>query len=218
MEDLEIKALLRQYDQRLQKSISLNLRNIADIQKLKASSALKPLKGTRLVGILSGIGWEALVVFLICRSWSLPGIFFVVSAGINVLLTGIAIGVYIRHLVLLRQFDNSLTVVEAQQKLVMLMTSNMEILRLMFLQLPVFFTFYITFDWIRNSPLTFWLIQAPVVLLAVFAGTWLYRNLDFRNQDRKWFKFFVRGTEWTSVQKASGLLNQIEEFKREAAI
>jgi hypothetical protein len=215
MNEVQLMQIWKSYDEKLEKVLSLNMASITEIQKLKASSALRPSKGIKWIGILFGIVWVFFVGFLLWHSLSFSKIFFVVSAAINLIVSSIAIAIYIKHLVLIKQFDNSETIVEAQQKLVMLNTSNLQVLRLLLVQLPVFSTFFISFDWIQQSPLSFWLIQVPIVLLQAILGIWLYRNLHYKNHDKKWFKWLIGSGEFAAIKKAMDFLNEIEAYKQE---
>ena len=188
MEEAQMLKLWKSLESRLDKSISLNKQSFEELQKLKASSVLKPLKGTRWLGIIFGLIWLLFLAFLIWNSLTISKIFFVVSAGIHFIVSAVAIGVYIRHLALIKQFDNSRTIVEAQQKLVMLSTSNLKILGVLWLQLPVFSTFYMSIEWMNKDPRSFWGIQVPVVLLEGIIGIWLYKNLNYKNYSKRWFR------------------------------
>ena len=137
-----------------------------------------------------------------------------VSAVIHLIVTAIAVIFYIRHLVLIDQFDNSQSIVEAQEKLVELSDSNLRVMGSLLLQLPVFSTFYIDMEWIINSPLSFWAIQVPFVLIQLVLGIWLFRNLNSKNVDKKWFSWFVHKGEFARIKKAMSLLNEIEEVKK----
>ncbi len=214
MEESQIIQLWKSYDARLEQSLSLNTRNFNEIRKMKASSALRPLKGIRWLGIVVGLIWSIFVGTLTWYAWSVSAYFFVVSAIIHLIVTGIAVVFYIRHLMLIDQFDNSQTIVEAQEKLVMLRDSNLRVMGILFLQLPVFSTFYINVDWIIKSPLSFWAIQVPFVLIQLVLGIWLFRNLNSKNVDKKWFAWFVHKGEFASIKKAMSLLNEIEEDRK----
>lgn len=213
MEDQELKLLWKQYDNKLKEALSLNYKNMKEIQKLKATSALKPVKRIKIVAIILGILWVSFLGFLLVHSLSFSKIFFLVSVGILFIIHVIAIAVYIRHLILIYQFDNSLTVMDAQQKLATLQVSLLWIVRLLLLPLPLYSTWYLTFDWIKNSPQTFWLIQVPIILFFTFLGIWLYRNINYKNSHKKWFKILFNSPEWTGTIKAMEFLDQIKQYK-----
>jgi hypothetical protein len=215
MEDMELKLLWQNYDAKLERSLALNVKTMEEIHKLKAGSALRGFKGTRWLGIVFGVLWVLFIGFLICHSLEVSKIFFVLSASVHLIVSLVAVVVYIRHLRLIDQFDNSQTVLEAQEKLMILNASNLKVLGLLLLQLPVFSTFYITFDWIRNDPQSFWLIQMPIVLIEALIGIWCYRNLDEKNRHKKWFKWFMSKGEFGSISKALSFLQEIELYKKE---
>jgi cobalamin synthase len=214
MEESQIMQLWKSYDARLEQSLSLNTRNFNEIRKMKASSALRPLKSVRWLGIAVGILWSIIVGALTWYAWTVSAYFFVVSAVIHLIITAIAVMFYIRHLMLIDQFDNSQAIVEAQEKLVILRDSNLRVMGILFLQLPVFSTFYINMEWIIKSPVSFWAIQVPFVLIQAILGIWLFRNLNSKNVDKKWFSWFVHKGEFESIRKAMGLLNEASEIKR----
>jgi hypothetical protein len=60
----------------------------------------------------------------------------------------------------------------------------------------------------------FWHIAFPVTLLLAAGSIWLYRNIDIRNADKKWFRLLFSGKEWTSVIRAMKYLGEIEEHKK----
>ncbi len=211
MDESQVLQLWRSYDDKIEKALSLHVRSYQEIQKMKASKALGPLRMTRWTGIVVGIVWVILIGFLVKNALSVSAYFFVVSAIIHLVVTGIAVGVYIRHLVLIDEFDNSQTILEAQQKLIALSDSNLRIMGILCLQLPVFSTFYINHEWINTAPLGFWFIHVPLVIIQAGLGVWLFLNLNTRNVHKKWFKKFVHKGEFARIQKAMELLTEAEE-------
>jgi hypothetical protein len=61
----------------------------------------------------------------------------------------------------------------------------------------------------------FWLIAVPIALLFAYASIWLYRNINYRNMDKKWFRILFGSSEWTSVIKATNFINEIDEFRKD---
>ncbi|KYG73002.1 hypothetical protein [Roseivirga echinicomitans] len=215
MEEKDIMDLWKAQDAKLEKSLAINFELLQEVKRQKATSALKKARNVKIFAIVVGILWVAFVGFLIYHSLEFSKIFFLVSAGIHLVVTVIAIATYIKHLVLMDEANNSKTVVEAQQKLNEMQTSFLWIVRLSFVQMPVFTTWFISFQWIETSPETFWGIHVPTVLLFTWLGIWLYRNINYRNANKKWFKVLFNSPEWTSVIDAMGFLEEIEEYKKE---
>lgn len=215
MEDQELKLLWKQYDKKLNEFLTLNYKNMEDIGKLKASSALRPVRTIKIVSVVLGFLWILFLGFLLVHSLEFSKPFFIISVGILFVIYAIAVGIYIKHLVLISQFDASKTVMEAQQKLASLQTSLLRVVRLLFLSIPLYSTWYLTFDWIKNAPVTFWLIQVPIILFFTFLGIWLYKNINYKNSHKKWFRLLFNSPEWTGMIKAREFLDQIKEYKKE---
>ncbi|MCD6066490.1 MAG: hypothetical protein K0S33_1316 [Bacteroidetes bacterium] len=212
MEEAQILQLWKLYDAKVEQSLSINKKLLKDSLERKAASALRSLKPVRWTGIIVGVLWCLAIGVIVVSSWGFTTIYFKASLIINFIITAIAIGLYIYHLVLLHQFDNSQQVVEAQQKLVQLQESNLRTLGILLLQLPVYSTWFITDEWIQNSPSTFWGIQMPIVLIQTWIGIWLFRNLNYKNYNKKWFQWFVSKGEFGRIQKAMNFLKEVEEI------
>lgn len=210
MQEKELIQIWKTYQQKLDASLKMNKKCLQEIQLMKASSALNPVRRTRWTGIIFGILWLSFIGFLIYHSLSWSKIAFVISAVIHFLVSAYAIIVYIEHLILLNQFDNSNSIIEAQQKLVLLSTSNLRILGILLLQLPVFSTWIMNREWMESSPETFWGIQVPVVLIQACIGWWAFRNLHYRNHEKKWFRWFVSKGEFATIKKATTILKEAD--------
>jgi hypothetical protein len=214
MEYQELKDLWREYNKKLENSLSLNHNSFENVIKQNAKSTLKAVMPVKIIGIIFGILWVLFVDRLILNYFSLPNIFFIVSAGIHVIVTKIAIGVYIYHLVLAKQIDSSHTVLEVQEKLTYYKKSTFLIIRILFLQLPVFTTFYLNVSMFQNPNIVLWVLQIFITLIFTALGIWLFFNLKPENIDKKWFRLIFRGTEWNSLITAIELSNQINEYKK----
>ncbi|MFT3946702.1 MAG: hypothetical protein QM763_06980 [Agriterribacter sp.] len=214
MEHTDILALWKSQNAKLDEAISINKKLLKENLANKAKSALGGLKAIRWAGIIFGLLWCAAIAFVLIVSWTYSNWFFKSAFIIHIVVSLIAVGLYMYHLVLLNNFDNSQTVVSAQRALVELKFSNLKTLGILWLQLPVFSIWFMTNDWMHNSPGTFWLIQVPIVLIQLFIGIWLYRNLNYRNHQKKWFKWFVSKGEFGKINKANSFLLEIEELDK----
>lgn len=219
MEDSELKKLWQSYDQKLEEarilnmqSWALNLKSFEILQTQKAKSKLNSLKWLKLVIILAGVVWVTILLFLFFKSLSYQNIFFTTSVGIIALFNILAILLYIRHIVLIYQIDNSENVIDTQTKLATLQSSTMNTGRILWLQMPFYTTFFYSPALFNDSK--FWLISVPVTLLFIFFSIWLYKNINYQNTEKKWFKILFGSPEWTSVNKAIGFLKEIEDFKK----
>lgn len=191
----------------------LQLQSFEYMQTAKAKSKLNALGRQKkwLVGL--GILWVVALLFLVVHSLEYRKIFFVVSVGMIALINIIGIIGYIKQVVLIRQIDNSESVTEVQQKIAELQSSTLWIVRWMFLQTPFYCSWFTTPDMALHDVKT-WTITLPVFALFTLATIWLYRSINFKNADKKWFKAFFRGAEWGSVIQAKRFMEEIDEFKR----
>ncbi len=219
---MELQNIWKAYDQKLEEarvlnlqSWALNFKSFEAIQTQKAKSKLNSLGRFKTWAIVAGMLWVAFLAFLIYHSFTFSKIFFVLSAGIIALTTLIAVIVYIQHVIWIRQIDNSESVVEVQKKAAKLQTSTLQIVRILFLQMPFYTTFWFTPQMVMSGDVKFWFISFPIVLLFSFFSIWLYRNINFRNVNKKWFKILFNSPEWTSVAKAIQFVKEIEDYKND---
>jgi hypothetical protein len=219
MNDIELKDLWKAYDQKLEEarllnlqSWALNLHSFEMLQTQKAKSKLKSLQNFKLVAVIAGMLWISFLVFLIVHSLTWQKIFFAVSVGMIVLFTLLAMIVYIRHIVLIEQIDNSENILDTQTKLSVLQSSTLQIVRILWLQMPFYTTFFFTPEFFTHT--RSWLISVPVTLLFTFLSLWLYRNINYSNREKRWFRWLFNGPEWTPVMQAMGFINEIEEFRK----
>ena len=215
MDNLEIINLWKKYDEKLGKTLSLNHKLIAELQQQKAKNALKPAKNYKVVAIIVGLTYASLIAYFLFHVYPIASIFLNISVAIHFLVTVIAIAMYIRQLVLISEIDQSENIIQMQQKMAKLQSSTIKVIGICFLQMPVFATFNITFKMITETPLNFWLIQMPIVVLFMFAGIWLFKNINMRNMDKKWFKIMFCGSEWSAILRSGKFLKEIEHFEKD---
>ncbi len=212
----------KEYDRKIEESKILNLQSwVLNLQAFeyikteKAKSKLNTLSRQKKWIIALGFIWVFFLVFLIANSLEFSKIFFVISTASIALFTLLAIITYIRHIILINEIDNSDSLVETQRKTTLLQTSTLKIVRILFLQSPFYTTFFWSPQMITGNWIAFWTISLPVTLFFIWLSVWLYRNISFRNANKKWFKILFSGSEWTSVTKAMKYLDEINEFKKE---
>lgn len=221
MEDIQLQQMWAEYDRKLEEakllnlqSWALNLKSLEAIQLQKAKSKLNRLANFKVWVIVLGIVWVLFLCLLVFSKITWQGIFFNISFGCIALINIIAVIVYIKQVVLIRQIDNSESVVETQQKLAELQASTIRIGSIMWLQLPFWSTFFLTPAMLQNAG-AFWLSFTIIITgMLTFVAIWLYRNIHYRNRHKKWFKWLFNTFEWTSVIKSITFLDEVEAFKR----
>ena len=215
MEDTEIINLWKSYDKKLDESLVFNRKNAEDITKMKVRSFLACMKPLKIFTILLGIVWVGFVDILIIKLFPVANLFFLISAGIQVLLTKLAIGIYLYQLILIGQVDISEPILRTQEKLSRLKSSSLWVARLLFLQFPVWTTFYWNKSMLQNGNIVLYVLQMVVTLLFTFLAVWLFCNIKYENKDKKWFRLIFNGKEWNPVIKSMALLSEIDEYKNE---
>jgi SpoU rRNA Methylase family len=211
MEDNELINIWKTQDTQINQNVSLNQNTLLETLRKTGKSTLWGLQIIRWIGIFVGIIWCLGVSGVLIIAWNYSNIFFKSALIINLLCTATAVFLYAYHLQLLRVF-NALPVAVAQQRLIALRNSNLKTFGILWLQLPVFSMWYITDEWMRDSPYTLWFIHFPLVLVQAYIGFWIYRNFDYKNHDKKWFRWFISQGEFKNINKAMSILAQIEEL------
>lgn len=214
MENLEIINLWKQYDEKLEKSLSLNQKILVELQQQKAKNALKPARNYKYIAVFVGLTYIALIAYFLYHLSSFASIFINVSVAIHLLVTIVAVGMYIRQLVLISEIDRSEDILQMQQKMAKLQSSTLRVIAVCFLQFPVFATWNINFELINERPLAFWLIQVPIVLLFTYIGIWFYKNINLKNINKRWFRMMFYGAEWNAILKSGKFMEELKEFEK----
>jgi len=217
MNELELKKLWQAANNKLEASIVINKNNTDDITRMKVHNivgSMKPIKiFTLLVGILwVGIGGIALSSIYL-NSFSEANKFFLFSASIQVGLTAVALFVYLYQLITIYQVDITDPIIRTQEKLSNLKMSTLWVTRILFLQLPVWTTF-----WWSETMLTDWgILQWMATLFFTVSFTaiaiWLFFSIKYENRSKIWFQFIFSGKEWIPLMKSMELLEQVDEYK-----
>ena len=213
MEDITLKNLWKAQDEKLDRTMKLNLYLLESLQKQKAESKLNSLARFKGWVVVLGIIWILFLGLLIYGN-QLKNIYFTISVSIILLFNIFAVAVYIKHIALIRQLDYSESITNTQKKLSKLQASTFN-LRFLFLQTPFYTTWFWSTGMINGSGIKFWLISVPITLAFTALSIWVYKNLTLENMHKKWVRSLINSTpEHTSVFKAIDFLNEIEEFKK----
>lgn len=215
MDEIKLKELWKSTSDKLEETMILNRKNTEEITKMKVQSFVASMKPSKIFTILVGILWVGFGLRILIGLIDKVSLFFLISAGIQIALTTIALVVYVRQLILINQVDITEPVLKTQEKLGHIKTSTLWITRLLFLQLPVWTTFYLNVDMLKHGNVPFLILQGIVTFSFTIAALWLFFNIKNENKDKKWFRLIFRGKEWQPLIKSLELLNQIEEYKIE---
>ena len=212
MDDITLKNLWKAQDEKLDRTMKLNLFILDSMQKQKAQSKLKGLARLKLVAVILGVFW-ALFLGVLVYGNQLRNIYFTVSAGMIMLITIGAIFAYIRHIALIKELDYSQSITDTQKKLARLQASTFNN-RFILLQTPFYTTWFWSAEMIQASITRFCLIALPITLLFTVLTLWLYKNLTPIKMHKKWVSYLLKNDpEQVPVIQAQKFLNEIEEFK-----
>ena len=219
MNENELKMLWQTTNEKLVSSLKIHKENTESITKLKVNHLLTSMKPVKLVALAIGVVWVlaigSLLGNLLVSEPHSVSIFFVGSAGVQILLTAIAIGVYVYQLDLIRQINLGEPVFAIQEQLAKLRIATLNVTRLLFLQLPLWTTFYWHEQMFSTDNLVLWLVQGTVTVAFTCLAFWLFANIKYENRNKKWFRWIFSGAEWQPILQAMNLLEQLEHQQAE---
>lgn len=219
MEDIKLKNLWASYEEKFMDNYKL-IENISkDVTQLKIQSFLSSMKPIKIFTLLMGILWVLVggiaLLHVYVHAFSEVSLFFLFSASIQIILTAIAVIIYLYQLVLLYQVDLSMPVIKAQKTLIHLKASTLWVTRILFLQLPVWTTFYLNPNMLFNANIYYLIFQGMITTVFVFIAVWLFLNIKFENRNKKWFRMIFNDKEWSPIINSIDLIKQLEDFKEE---
>ena len=208
----EFQQIWKAYDVKLERSLQLNLRLLKDVQTQKAKSLLQRLVSGLVVEIVLGLVWVLLLGWALYYVRSQP--VMAVSFAAFIVASGVAIAECFKDIAIIRRISYADNIVDTQEKLAGLRLSIIRTLRVVWLQLPFWSTFFVSNAMIRDGGSRFWIIQTPITLGLTVAAIFLYRNITVENAKRKkWVRGLIRGSGARTVARAMDLMQEIEDFK-----
>lgn len=211
MNDTELKKIWQNYDSQLSQNLAINKEILQEVKLGKANQLINSISSTRIISILFGIIWIIGIDSILVLAFQAEGYFLFFSLLIHSLVTKMAIGISIYHLILIKQMNETDSIVEIQKKIANFRLTTLTAIRLSLLQLPIFTTFYINSTMTSTMGVTAWVIQISATLLFTFLGIWCFLNFTLKNRDKKWFKLFFSDNEWLVLRKADTILEQLQE-------
>lgn len=217
MNELEIKKLWQATNEKLEESFVINRKNTEDITRISVYNFLGSMKPIKIFTLLVGILWVGIGVFALSgiylNAFTEANKFFLFSATVQVLLTAIALLIYVYQLTRIYQVDISDPILQTQKKLAQLKISTLWATRILFLQLPVWTTFWWNETMLTDWNFLQWAITVTVTGLFTFLALWLFFNIKYENRNKNWFQLIFNGKEWTPLMKSMELLEQVNEYK-----
>jgi hypothetical protein len=221
MNELELKKLWQANNDKLEERIVINKKNTEDITRVKVHNILGSMKPIKIFTLLVGILWVVIGVIVVSsiyiNSFTEANKFFLFSASIQVGLTAISLYFYLYQLITIYQIDITEPILRTQEKLSSLKISTLWVTRLLFLQLPVWTTFWWNETMLTDWGILQWIMTLFFTLSFTVIAIWLFFNIKYENRNKKWFQLIFSGKEWTPLMKSMELLEQVEEYKDQNA-
>jgi hypothetical protein len=211
----EFQEIWKAYDRKLEKSLQLNLHLLKEVQSQKAKSALRSFIAGRVIGVVFGMLYLALlcVAFWFVRTQPVMA----VSLAVFIICTAIAIGEYIQEIGVIHGISYGDNIVDTQAKLAGIQGGIIRTLRISWLQLPFWATFFVSNELLRNGGRVFLMVEIPIVLVLTILAVILFKNITIENaQKKKWVKSLIRSTGIKSVSRAMDFMKEIEDFKKDS--
>jgi len=215
MNDTDLKNLWQAGNEQIaisQKSDKTSLDKLTKRNVSHFLSSMKPIKiFTLLVGLLWVFGIGYVLIKLSINAYDQVSLYFLYSAYFQVMLTAMALILYIIQLSTLYSIDFNKPVVILQKTLMKLKASTLNVTRILILQLPFWTTFYLNESMFKNGTLPLFILQGAVTISFTYLSLWLFFHLKFENADKWWFKLLLQGKEWEPLITSIGILNDMEE-------
>jgi len=216
MNELELKELWKTTNEKLEKAMVVNREHTNEITRYKVFYAISSMKPLKIFTLLAGIIWVGLGTFLLGHSYlnaySAVNKYFFFSASVQVGLTAIALFIYLYQIIAISRIDISDPILTTQKKITSLKITTLWVTRVLFLQLPVWTTFWWNEVMFREWNIFQWSVAGSVTLAFTFTSVWLFFHIKFENRDKKWFKLIFNGKEWTPLMNSMQLLDQLNDY------
>lgn len=212
MEEQELKQIWQAYDDKLQKALDLNQKLVQTINADRVESKLAAFRRSHTAVMVLGIVWILFLVFLWVNT--LDNIYFLISVGGIILFNVYAVAAYIWHLQILSTINVADSITDTQDKLVRMQISLSNVGRVLFLQAPLYCTFWYSDEAVANAGPLFWGIQLVVVSFFTFLSIFLYKNVTYKNLHKKWVRNLMDGFGGKKLRLAAEFMGEIEEFKK----
>lgn len=213
MNESELKSLWQLQDKKIEKILEINKQQLYALQTEKAESNIRSFMKGHAATVVLGMVWIGFLSFLVYHS--LDKFYFSLSLGLLILFNVFAVIAYIRHIVILTSVSIEESITETQRKIALVRTSDHLVGRILLLQAPLYCTWWYTEDLVQNGGVFFWTVNAMVVGLFSAAVIFLFIKLSPTNPSAKWLRCMDKFLGSEKLAKASELLTEIEEYKKE---
>src|SRR5436190_7759083 len=226
MELDELKTMWLSNDEKLEKRLRLNEQNIELIQAQKVASKLTPLYRQRVIEcIFHSIAIVLLIGFLYKNISQFPYAMSAIALSAFYITTLINA---FRQINLIKDMDVNKDLVTMQSSLVMLQTHIINYAKLTILFIPTFLAYpaiftkvikdydikaLADFDIIAKSNGSWWTLEMVAFIILIPLGIWFYKEVTYKNMDKKWVRNFIQKSSGTRVAKALEFMKELQSLK-----
>lgn len=219
MEAIELKKILEAYDNKLDKTLRINLSSMKELKLEKSQNNTKKMLNYRIFEVVT-FGFLAMILGgYIANNWGQTHL--VISGIIVHIFTLVALVGSIGQVVLLQQIDFSKPIVEIRKKIERVNSHGLFFVKLIFLSALVWWSYAIVgLDLILGVDLYIHLEPDFVIrylivnFLLIVPLVWVLIKLSHKNLHRKWVRVTIGLFTSSKTLKALEALHDIEEFEK----
>ena len=215
METDELKKILEAYDNKLDKTLHLNISSMKNLQLEKSQNSTNKIIIYRVFEVVM---FSFLVIFLggyIANN--LDQTHLVISGIFVNVFALIALVGSIGQVVLLQQIDYSKPIVEIRKKIEFVNTHGLLFIKLIFLSAPVWWSYaivaidlFLGIDLYVHLDPDFVVRYLVVNFLLIIPLIWVFNKLSYKNLHIKWVRKTIGLFTGTKTMKALNFLNEID--------
>lgn len=226
MELDNLKTLWQTYDEKLERSLNLNLHTLDLIQTQKVKSVLTPLYWQRIIEIT--FHTIAIVLLSIFSYYNYSQIPYAISAYMLIAFYSMAFRNCFIQLKNLNNINVDKNIISIQCSLAKIQSNSLNFVRLSVLFIPALlsfpvviskaivdlkFTSFSNFDILKQSNGNWWTAELIAFAILIPIGLWFYNEVTYKNVHKKWVGKLIEKASGTRVRKASEYIKELEVLK-----
>lgn len=218
MEAAEVKKIMKNYDNKLDKTLRLNLSSVENLQLEKFQNSTKKILRYRIFEVVMFSFFAMFFGWYIANNWDQTHL--AISGVIVHVFALVALVGSIGQVVILQQIDFSKPIVEIRKKIELVNSHGLLFVKLIFLSAPVWWSYaivaldlFLGVDLYVHLEPDFVVRYLVVNFLLIIPLAWFFNKLSYKNLHIRWVRKIIRLFTGSKTMKALEFLNDIEEFE-----
>lgn len=218
MEAAEVKKIMENYDNKLDKTLRLNLSSVENLQLEKFQNNTKKILWYRIFEVVMFSFFAMFFGWYIANNWDQTHL--AISGVIVHVFALVALVGSIGQVVILQQIDFSKPIVEIRKKIELVNSHGLLFVKLIFLSAPVWWSYaivaldlFLGVDLYVHLEPDFVVRYLVVNFLLIIPLAWFFNKLSYKNLHIRWVRKIIRLFTGSKTMKALEFLNDIEEFE-----